>query len=73
MYKIYHSVNGEETLIGSAKTSKLAMNVATDWINENRFDDNYTRWWDKDGATHIDFGSHSNFLVIRPNIHWPMK
>ena len=55
---------GVARIIGRAKTVEDATSIINDFLKAHNYVSYYQRWWQADGKTYIDVGSHSEFFWL---------
>lgn len=65
MIKVYFGNNESKKYIGESNTESDAFRIIEDYVKKVvGWQEVYYRFWNKDGALVIDFGSHRNFFYI---------
>ena len=61
----FENSQGKERLIAECETVQEAHKEIDKFLNERNFKSYYSRSWGNEDGVTIDFGSHSEFMVIR--------
>lgn len=55
-----------ERVIGEAESREECFGAIRSFLDERNFGSYYTRYWNRNGRTIIDVGSHTEFFSIEP-------
>ena len=65
MIKVYHGYHDDRKLLGEFETLADANKCMNDYLKEIKFNSYYSRMWkEPDGATVVDYGSHTQFFWV---------
>lgn len=69
MIKVYFGNSESKKYIGECNSGSAAFRIINDYVeNVLGWQKVYYRYWNKDAALVIDFGSHRNFFYIKYEI-----